>query len=150
MRSTVHLGKLVVDHMTARGEGRILVTASLVSVAPTPLPVDVRRLEAFVHSFAEAIRHELRGTGVAVTSLLPGFTDTRFFRRADMEDALVGRGPKDDPAVVARDGFEAMVKGKAHVCSGSFLNAVMTEAAAHLPERITSVAMARADKWARD
>ncbi|MFC5728693.1 MULTISPECIES: SDR family NAD(P)-dependent oxidoreductase [Nocardioides] len=150
VRSTVHLAKLVVDQMTSRGEGRILVTASLVAVAPTPYQSTYGASKAFVHSFVEGIRHELRGTGVTVTSLMPGPTDTRFFQRADMEDAPVARGPKDDPMVVARDGFAAMMKGRAHVRAGSVLNGVMTEAARVLPDRITSVAMGMANRRKRD
>ena len=63
-------------------------------------------------SFAEAIRYELKDTGVTVTALMPGPTDTDFFERADMTDTPVGRGGKDDPAVVAADAYDALMAGK--------------------------------------
>jgi uncharacterized protein len=150
VRSTVHLGKLVVDRMVVRGAGRILVTSSMVSVAPNPYFATYAASKAFVHSFAEAIRFELKGTGITVTSLMPGPTDTAFFRRAGMEDTLVGRGPKDDAQKVARDGFEAMLKGKPHVRAGSFLNAVATEALTHLPDRVSSLVLSRQAKRPQD
>jgi short-subunit dehydrogenase len=91
---------------------------------------DLRLVELnVVHSFAEAIRYELQGTGVTVTSLMPGPTDTEFFARAGMEDTKVGQsGSKDDPADVARQGFEALMAGKDHVVAGSAMNKAQTAA----------------------
>ncbi|WP_435771606.1 SDR family NAD(P)-dependent oxidoreductase [Nocardioides sp. SYSU DS0651] len=150
VRSTVHLGKRVVDHMVAQGRGRILITASIVAVAPAPFQPTYAASKAFVHSFAEAIRHELKGTGVTVTSLMPGPTDTELFARADMEDSPLARGRKDDPATVAKDGFEGMMKGKPHVRAGSVLNAMMVETATHLSDRVTSALVALQTKRKRD
>ena len=73
--------------------------------------------KSFVQSFALALRAELKDTGVTVTSLMPGPTETEFFERADMTDTPVGAGPQDDPADVARDGFEALMAGKERVVS---------------------------------
>lgn len=142
VRSTVHLAKLTVDHMLAHDGGRILVTASIAAVAPGPFHATYAASKAFVHSFAEGIRHELKGTGVTVTSLMPGPTDTEFFRRAGMLDTAIGRGPKDDPEDVARDGIAAMMAGKPHVRAGSLLNKVIAEVGTHLPDRIGSRVMA--------
>lgn len=142
VRSTVHLAKLVVDDMVARGSGRVLVTASIAATAPGPYHATYAASKAFVHSFAEGIRHELQDAGVVVTSLMPGPTDTEFFRRADMLDTAIGQGPKDDPDEVAREGVEALMSGKPHVVAGSVKNRVMAEAATHMPDRLATKAMA--------
>ncbi|MCR6033288.1 SDR family NAD(P)-dependent oxidoreductase [Nocardioides sp. zg-579] len=142
VRSTVHLAKLAVDDMVRRGAGRILVTASIAAVAPNPFQATYAASKAFVHSFAEGIRHELQDTGVTVTSLMPGPTDTEFFRRADLLDTALGQGPKDDPDEVARDGLDALFAGKPHVVAGSFKNRALAELATHLPDRLTTKAMA--------
>jgi len=75
--------------------------------------------KSFLQSFAQALQNELKDTGVTVTSLMPGPTETEFFERADMLDTRVGTGKQDDPADVARDGFEAMMAGKERVVSHS-------------------------------
>ena len=73
---------------------------------------------AFLNSFSFALREELRNTKVTVTCLMPGATETEFFRRAEMMDTAVGTVKKDDPAVVANNGFDAMMKGEGDVVSG--------------------------------
>lgn len=117
--STVHLAKRVVPDMAARGSGRILFTASVASLMPAPFEAVYGASKAFVFSFSEALRNELKDTGVTVTALLPGPTETDFFHRADMDDTKVGQSKKDDPADVARDGFEALMAGKDKVIAGS-------------------------------
>jgi len=74
--------------------------------------------KAFIDSFSFALRAELKDTGVTVTCLMPGATETDFFERADMLDTKVGHDPKDDPADVARAGFDAMMRGDGDVVSG--------------------------------
>ena len=74
--------------------------------------------KAFLDSFSFALRAELKDTGVTVTCLMPGATETEFFERADMLDTKVGQGKKDDPADVARTGFKAMMNGEGDVVSG--------------------------------
>lgn len=69
-------------------------------------------------SFSFALRAELKDARVTVTCLMPGATDTEFFKRADMLDTKVGAGKKDDPADVAKLGFDAMMKGEGDVVSG--------------------------------
>ncbi len=139
VRSTVHLAKLLVRDMLAAGEGRLLVTSSIAAVAPGPYQATYSASKAFVHSFAEALRVELKETGVSVTSLMPGPTDTGFFERADMEDTKLGAmEDKDDPDEVARDGYEALMAGKPHVVAGSFKNRVQAEVSTHLPDRVGS------------
>jgi short-subunit dehydrogenase len=119
VRSTVHLAKYVVRDMAARGEGRILFTSSIASTMPGPYQAVYNASKSFVQSLALALRNELKGTGVTVTSLMPGPTDTEFFGRAGMLDTKVGAGSKDDPADVAREGFRAMMAGKERVISSS-------------------------------
>jgi short-subunit dehydrogenase len=122
--STVHLAKLVLPDMARRGAGRVLFTSSIAADMPAPFEAVYGASKAFVQSFAEAVRNELKGTNVTVTSLQPGATDTNFFHRADMEDTKVGAGKKDDPEDVARQGFEALMAGKDHVVAGSMKNKV--------------------------
>lgn len=117
--STVHLAKRVIPDMVAAGKGRVLFTASIASTAPTPFIAVYGATKAFVLSFAEAIRSELKETGVTVTALMPGPTDTNFFHRADMDDTKVAVSEKDNPADVARDGFDAMMAGKDKVFAHS-------------------------------
>ena len=119
VRSTVHLAKLVVRDMVARGEGRVLFTSSIASTMPGAFQAVYNASKSFVQSFALALRNELKDTGVTVTSLMPGPTETEFFERADMLDTKVGASDKDDPADVAREGFEALMAGSERVVSAS-------------------------------
>ena len=135
VRGAVHLAGLVVPAMAARGEGRVLLTASIASTMPGPYQSTYAASKAFLYSFAQAIRHELRDRGVTVTALMPGPTDTDFFERAGLEDTKVGQGSKDDPAEVARDGYEALMAGKDHVVAGSVRNKAMTAAAKVMPDK---------------
>ena len=113
--SVVHLAKRVLADMVARNEGRILFTASIAAEGPAPYEAVYGASKAFVLSFAEAIRDELRNTNITVTALQPGATETNFFHRANMDDTKVGTMQKSDPADVARLGFEALMAGKDHV-----------------------------------
>jgi uncharacterized protein len=147
VRSTVHLAKLVIPDMVAAGSGRVLITSSIVAVAPTPYQSTYAASKAFVHSFAEGLREELKDTGVTVTSLMPGPTDTDFFARADMGDTRLGQmEDKDDPREVARDGFDALMAGRSSVVAGSFRNRLQAEVATHLPDALTSPILARMTK----
>ncbi|MBA2953258.1 SDR family NAD(P)-dependent oxidoreductase [Nocardioides sp. MAH-18] len=147
VRSTVHLAKLLTREMVAAGQGRLLITSSIAAVAPGPYHATYATSKAFVHSFAEGIRTELRDTGVTVTSLMPGPTDTEFFSRADMEDTRIGQmEDKDDADDVARDGYEALMAGKASVVAGSFMNRVQAELGTHLPDALAAPILARMTK----
>lgn len=132
--SAVHLAKLVLPDMTERGSGRVLITSSIAGTMPGPFEATYAASKAFLYSFAEAIRYELKDTGVTVTALLPGPTDTHFFERAGLEDTKLGASDKkDDPAVVARDGYEALMAGKDHVVAGSLKNKVQVLGAKTMP-----------------
>jgi uncharacterized protein len=147
VRSTVHLAHLLVRDMVAAGRGRVLVTSSIAAVAPGPYHATYAASKAFVHSFAEGIREELKGTGVTVTSLMPGPTDTEFFRRADMGDTPLGQtDKKDDPREVAHDGYEALMAGRSSVVAGSAKNRIQAEIGTHLPDALAAPIFARMTK----
>ncbi len=134
VRSTVHLAKRVVPGMVERGQGRVLLTSSIASTMPGPYHAVYNASKSFVQSFAEALREELKDTDVTVTSLMPGPTDTNFFHRAEMDDTRVGAGSKDDPAMVAEQGFEALMKGKEKVVAGSAKTKVQGAASKIMPD----------------
>jgi uncharacterized protein len=136
VRSTVHLAKHVVPQMVQRGEGRILITSSIASTMPGSFQAVYNASKSFVQSFATALRAELKDTGVTVTSLMPGPTDTEFFERADMLDTRIGAGPKDDPADVARDGFEALMAGKERVVSASMKTKLQGRSSRLMPDSL--------------
>jgi short-subunit dehydrogenase len=136
VRSTVHLSKLVLPDMIRRGQGRILLTSSIASTMPGTFQAVYNASKSFVQSFALAIRRELKDTGVTVTSLMPGPTETEFFDRAHMKDTRVGASSsKDDPAEVAQQGFDALMKGKERVVAGSLANKLMAYGGRFVPER---------------
>jgi short-subunit dehydrogenase len=133
-RSVVHLAKRVVQKMVGQQDGRILITSSIASTMPGPFEAVYAASKAFDQSFAQALRHELKDTGVSVTSLMPGPTDTNFFERAGLMDTKVGAGEKDDPAQVAKEGYEALMAGRDHVVAGSLKNNLQAAAAKIMPE----------------
>jgi uncharacterized protein len=132
--STVHLAKRLLPGMVRRGSGRLLITSSIASTMPAPFEATYGGSKAFVQSFAQALREELKDTGVTVTALMPGPTETSFFHRAGLDDTRVGAAGKDDAAEVARQGFEALMAGKDHVVAGSLKNNLQAMGAKVLPE----------------
>lgn len=115
---TVYLIHKIGQDMRRRGEGRILITGSIAGFMPGSYQAVYNGSKAFLDSFSYALREELKDTDVTVTCLMPGPTETEFFRRADMLDTKVGSDEKDDPAEVAKNGFEAMMSGEGGVVSG--------------------------------
>ena len=109
---TVYLLHRVARDMRARGTGRILITGSIAGFMPGTYAAVYNGTKAFIDSFSFALRAELKDTGVTVTCLMPGATDTDFFERADMLDTKVAQDPKDAPADVARVRFDAMMRGR--------------------------------------
>lgn len=135
VRSTVHLAKLVVRDMVARGEGRMLFTSSIASTIPGSFQAVYNASKSFVQSFALALRDELKDTGVTVTALMPGPTETGFFERANMLDTRIGASDsKDDPADVARDGFEALMNGDERVVSHSLSTKLQGRGSRFIPD----------------
>jgi short-subunit dehydrogenase len=121
VEGTVHLAKHAVKKLVGQGEGRILITASIASEMVAPREAVYAASKAFDLSFARSLRYELEDTGVTVTALQPGPTDTDFFHRAGMDNTKVGsEGKKEsDPYDVAKQGYEALMAGKDHVYSAS-------------------------------
>lgn len=117
---TTYLLQQVAQRMVARGEGRILITGSIAGLIPGSYQAVYNGTKAYLDSFAYALREELKDSGVQVTVLMPGPTDTEFFRRANMLDTPVGKDDsKEDPAKTAANGWKAMMDGSAHVVSGT-------------------------------
>jgi short-subunit dehydrogenase len=115
---TIYLLQKFGRDMRQRGEGHILITGSIAGFIPGSYQAVYNGTKAFLDSFAFALRAELDGSGVSVTCLMPGATETEFFARADMLDTKIGSGKKDDPAEVAAIGFAAMMRGDGDVVSG--------------------------------
>lgn len=132
---TVSLIHKLGRRMRERGSGRILITGSVAAFLPGAFQAVYNGSKAFLENFSFGLRNELKDSGVTVTCLMPGPTETDFFERAHMEDTPVGQKDKADPAKVASDGFQAMMKGESGVVSG-FMNRVQTAFSGILPETI--------------
>jgi short-subunit dehydrogenase len=115
---TVYLVQKVGRDMRDHGAGRILITGSIAGFMPGTYQAVYNGTKAFLDSFSFAIRAELKDTGVTVTCLMPGATETDFFERADMLDTKVGKQKKMDPAEVAKQGYDAMMSGDGDVVTG--------------------------------
>jgi uncharacterized protein len=115
---TIYLIQKVGRDMRARGHGRILITGSIAGFLPGTYQAVYNATKAFIDSFSFALRHEVKEQGITVTCLMPGETETEFFERADLMDTKIGQSKKDDPADVARTGFDAMMRGDGDVVSG--------------------------------
>jgi uncharacterized protein len=116
---TLYLVHQIGRNMRTAGAGRILFTGSIAGYMPGTFQAVYNASKAFIDSFALALRNELQDTGVTVTCLMPGVTDTEFFERANLMDTKVGtQDNKADPAEVANIGFDAMMKGEADVVAG--------------------------------
>lgn len=136
----ITLTKLFLQDMVSRDEGKILNVSSIAGKLPGPYQAVYHGTKAFVHSFTESVRAELEGTGVTLTSLLPGVTDTDFFHKADMEDSKALDQKLLDPAEVARDGFRALMNGDDMVVSGARYKAQIA-ASNFTPDRLLAKGM---------
>lgn len=132
---TTYLAKRFLQEMNRRGSGKLLLTSSIAGEMPGPYYAVYAATKAFVQSFSEAIRFEMNelGTGVTVTALQPGATDTNFFNRAGMEETTAGQGDKDGPREVALAGYKALMNGDDHVVVG-MKNKIMTAAGKLMPQ----------------
>lgn len=129
---TIYLLHKVGREMRTRGQGRILITGSIAGFMPGTYQAVYNGTKAFIDSFSFALRAELKDSGITVTCLMPGVTDTEFFARADLLDTKVGAGKKADPAKVAKTGFKAMMNGEGDVVSG-MMNKIQTAVASITP-----------------
>jgi short-subunit dehydrogenase len=117
--SQVHLIKLVLRDMKSRDSGDILITSSIAGILPAPRMAVYAASKAFLRFFGQGIREELKDTGVNVTVLMPGPTETDFFERADMLDTKVGQAEKQDAAEVAEAAIEALSERADHIIPGA-------------------------------
>jgi len=132
---TIYLIQQVARDMVELGSGKILITGSIAGYMPGSFQAVYNGTKAFIDSFSFALRNELKDTGVTVTCLMPGATETEFFERADMLDTKVGTGEKDDPAEVAQVGYDAMVRGDGDVVAG-WKNKLQTAVASVTPSSV--------------
>lgn len=142
--SVIQSAKLFLPRMISRGSGRVMITSSLVAYGPSPRLAVYSGTKAFLHSFAEAVREEISGSGVTITSLQPDLTESDFFERAKVDpDSITAREPKADPAVVAEAGYHAMLKGQDHVVAPAFSK--LKAAVANLIPAVIVTKITRAD-----
>lgn len=135
--SVVHLTKRVLRDMKERGHGKILFNSSIASQMPSPFEAVYGASKAFVSSFAESLRNEIKDTDISITVLMPGATNTNFFHRARMDNTLAGAKMKkgNDPAKVAEQGFEALMSGKERVIAESLFTKIQGLALKVLPTK---------------
>ncbi len=134
---TLLLVQPIVQRMVERGEGKVLITGSIAGHLAGSFQAVYNGSKAFIDSFSAALNEELRDTGVTVTCLKPGATETEFFHRAELDDTKVGQAEKDDPANVAKSGWDAMKKGRASVIYG-LKNKVQVAAAGMMTDATTA------------
>jgi short-subunit dehydrogenase len=130
---TIYLLHRIANQMRQRGTGKILVTGSIAGFIPGTFQAVYNGTKAFIDSFSIALREELKDSGVSVTCLMPGATETEFFKRAGMTDTKVGSSKKDDPADVAKAGYDAMMTGEADIVTG-WKNKMQVAAAHVMPD----------------
>lgn len=135
MVTLTHLTKLFLPHMLSQKEGKILNIASTAAFFPGPLMAVYYATKAYVLSFSEALAYELKGTGVTVTTLCPGPTNTGFQKRAHMEKSRLFQGKTMQAKDVAKIGFEGLTQGKTIVIPG-IINKLQTQAVRFVPRSI--------------
>jgi uncharacterized protein len=141
VKSLTYMTKLFLDDMLPRRSGRILNVASTAAFQPGPNMAVYFATKAFVLSFSEAISSELEGTGITVTALCPGLTDTGFIQAANMEGSRLVKGRKmPSSAEVARYGYEALMKGKVVAIHG-WLNKIAAASVRFAPRSLVRKAV---------
>ncbi len=137
MIALTHLTGLFLKDMLGRGEGKILNVASTAGFQPGPFMAVYYATKAYVLSFSEALANELGGSGVTVTALCPGPTETGFAERAGLEESLLFRGATMDAPAVARIGYRALMQGKALVIPG-LRNRILAFSVRLAPRRVVA------------
>ena len=138
--SLTSLTYLFLKDMVARNEGKILQLASIASELPGPWQAVYHATKAYVLSFTEAVIRELKDSAVTMTALQPGATDTDFFNKAEMQESKILDTKLSDPAKVAKDGYEALMKGDDKIVSG-FKNKVMAGSSNIMPDTMVAAQM---------
>ncbi|MDQ3139383.1 MAG: SDR family NAD(P)-dependent oxidoreductase [Pseudomonadota bacterium] len=134
---TLLLLQPVLKTMVARGEGKVMIVGSIAGHLAGSFQAVYAGTKAFLDSFAAAIGNELKDSGVTITCLKPGATETEFFHRAGLDDTRAGKMKKADPADTAKTGWDAMLKGEHAVVDG-WMNKAEVIAAGVLPESVTA------------
>jgi short-subunit dehydrogenase len=132
---TLYLIHRIGGEMQRRAQGRILITGSIAGYLPGPFNAVYNASKSFIDSFAWALRNELQDSGVTVTCLMPGATQTNFFARAGLLHTKLGQQEKDDAADVAEAGFNAMMAGRGDIVTG-WHNKIMSAFANIVPASI--------------
>lgn len=132
---TICLIQKVGRDMRKAGRGRILITGSIAGYMPGSFQAVYNGTKAFIDSFSFALRNELKDSGITVTCLMPGATETEFFQRAGLVDTKIGQQEKDNPTDVAENGFQAMLRGDGDIVSG-WHNKLQTALASITPSAI--------------
>ncbi len=140
---TVQLVHALLPQMIAAGEGRIMITGSIAGFMSGPGLAVYNSTKAFLNLFAQSLGEELRDTPLTVTCLQPGATATLIFQRAGIANSPIGRQKKDDPAVVARAGFDAAMRGESAIVSG-ITNKLLALGAKFGPSRLVAASHRRA------
>jgi uncharacterized protein len=142
--ATVMLAKWAVQRMVPLRKGRILITSSIAGVMPSPFEAVYGATKAFDLSFAASLQHELKDSGVSVTALLPGPTETDFFHRAGLDGTKVEEmSHQNDPAEVAKQAFDALMAGEERVAAGNFSVKAQAWLARFTPESVKAAMHAR-------
>jgi len=131
--------------MVATNEGKILQLASIASELPGPWQAVYHATKAYVLHLTEGLVNELKDTNVTITALQPGATDTDFFNKAEMQNSKITDTKLSDPAKVAKDGYEALMKGDDKIVSG-FKNKVMVSMSNVMPDSTVAEQMNQMQK----
>jgi len=132
------LTKLFLGPMLERGSGRIMNVASTAGFQPGPLMAVYYATKAYVISLSEALASELQGSGVTVTCLCPGATDTEFQKRAGTENTALFRKLRPmDAQTVARAGYRGLMSGQTLVIPG-FRNRLLAESVRFGPRKLVT------------
>lgn len=147
IKGTVHMAKRVVQDMVPNKEGNILLVSSVSATLPTPYETVYGPSKSFVFMFAEALREELKETGVNVTAMLPGATNTEFHHNAGMDSTYFGdENNKNDKTVVAQQGYEALMNKLDHVICGDEATKKEAEENRRTPEDVKAAQHAKKAK----
>ncbi len=132
VNSLVNMTRQFVVPMVTRGAGRILNVGSIASFMPTPNFSAYGASKAFVLSFSEGISEELKGTGVSVTCVCPGMTETKMLSHADGMEKYIPGFLKAHPDTLANDTYKALMKGEV-VFLDKLANKLLVQWATHYP-----------------
>lgn len=132
--AVLRLTKLFLPPMREKGAGKILITASVAGFEPGPWMGVYHATKAFILSWSEALAVELEDSGISVTALCPGATDTDFFPKAAMEGVFAfQKGNLMAPQDVAEAGYKGLMNGDLIVVPG-LMNKILTAGRRILPE----------------